>query len=76
MLQPGKPAISAPLAPAAGSVAPMPVATVAANPPDGPKKEKKPPSLTKKFASKVSTVSSKLTELKCVTTQVTTSELL
>lgn len=40
------------------------------------KRNKKPPSLMKKFAGKVSTLSSKITELKCVQTQIQSCELL
>ena len=43
------------------------------NPPE--KKEKKPPSMTKKAASKVSGLSTKLTDLKCLRTQVKASSL-
>ena len=38
-------------------------------------KVKKPPSLIRKFAGKVSILSGKITELKCVSTQVCNSDL-
>ena len=41
----------------------------------GPKNQKRP-SMMKKFAGKVSTLSGKITELKCVQTQINSCELL
>ena len=44
--------------------------------PPNPPAVKKPPSLMRKFAGKVNAVSSKMTELKCVTTEIQSCALL
>ena len=43
---------------------------------EGRNKTKKTPNLMKRFAGKVSTLSSKITELKCVQTQIQSCDLL
>ena len=62
----GKRALPAPGDHAGGDVDTVPVKD---------KKPKAPPSLQKKAASKVSSLSSKLTDLKCLRTQVAGSDL-
>ena len=44
-------------------------------PPEADRKKPKAPSLQRKFAGKVSTLSSKITELKCLQTQLRGSDL-